>query len=299
MPHDHAAHSAHGSDASHGSHGHGHGAGFDSADMAQLLDLDAEVLHVHLTAVLDDLHQRTGDLAGGRILDLGAGSGTGTLALARRFAEAHVTALDVSPDMLNHLRGKAETHGLTDRVHTIQADLDAEWPQLAPVDLVWASASLHHLADPDRVLADVHSTLRPGGHLAVIEMGSFPRFLPDDIGIGRPGLEARCHEARAATRAEDMPLLGADWGPRLRKAGFTIDVERPATIELTGPLPAAAARYAQMSLSRMRTGLENRLSADDLATLDTITSDDSPDSVLRRTDLTVHTERSIWVARRP
>jgi SAM-dependent methyltransferase len=267
--------------------------------MAQLLDLDAEVLHVHLTAVLDDLHQRTGDLAGGRILDLGAGSGTGTLALARRFAEAHVTALDVSPDMLNHLRGKAETHGLTDRVHTIQADLDAEWPQLAPVDLVWASASLHHLADPDRVLADVHSTLRPGGHLAVIEMGSFPRFLPDDIGIGRPGLEARCHEARAATRAEDMPLLGADWGPRLRKAGFTIDVERPATIELTGPLPAAAARYAQMSLSRMRTGLENRLSADDLATLDTITSDDSPDSVLRRTDLTVHTERSIWVARRP
>jgi SAM-dependent methyltransferase len=267
--------------------------------MAELLDLDAEVLHDHMSAVLDDLRSRTGDLADGRILDVGAGTGTGTLALARHYDRAHVTALDVSAEMLHHLRTRAAALGVADRVHTVQADLDAQWPTIEPVDLAWASASLHHMADPHRVLTDVFATLRPGGHLAVLELGGFPRFLPDDIGIGRPGLEARCHDVRDAARAEDMPLLGADWGPLLQKAGFTIDSERPVTINLTAPLPAATARYAQISLRRMRTGLEDRLSADDLATLDLLTDDDGPHSILRRDDLSVRTERSVWVARRP
>jgi SAM-dependent methyltransferase len=290
-------HHAHG--PAHGSHGSGHGSEHGVAVMAELLDLDAEVLHAHLKAVLDDLRERTGDLAGGRILDVGAGTGTGTLALARHFEQASVTALDVSDEMLHHLRVRAAERGVADRVHTVQADLDTEWPTLEPVDLAWASASLHHMADPDRVLADIFATLRPGGHLAVLELGGFPRFLPDDIGIGRPGLEARCHAVRDAARAEDMPLLGADWAPLLRKAGFTIDSERPVTIHLTAPLPEATARYAQVSLRRMRTGLENQLNADDLATLDTLTDGGGPLSILRRDDLTVRTERTIWVARRP
>ncbi len=53
------------------------------------------------------------------------------------------------------------------------------------------------MSDPDRVLADVFATIRPGGLLVVAEMESFPRFLPDDIGFGHPGLEARCHAAAA------------------------------------------------------------------------------------------------------
>ncbi|GII59230.1 hypothetical protein Pth03_76190 [Planotetraspora thailandica] len=36
--------------------------------------------------------------------------------------------------------------GVADRIRTIQADLDQTWPALGPADLVWASASLHHMA---------------------------------------------------------------------------------------------------------------------------------------------------------
>jgi len=90
----------------------------------------------------------------------------------------------------------------------------------------------------------------------------------------------------------------ADWGARLSKAGFTIEAERTFAIGLTPPLPASTGRYAQASLRRMRSGVDSRLSAGDLATLDALIDGDGPASVLRRDDLTVRAARTVWVARR-
>jgi SAM-dependent methyltransferase len=278
-------------------HNHSH-AEDDQAAMAELLDLDAEVTRPYLTEVMGWI----GGLAAvppRRILDLGSGTGTGTLALAQRFTGAEVTAVDMSAAMLGRLQEKARGLGVAERITTIEADLDNGWPDTGRADLVWASASMHHLADPDRVLSEIFAALRPGGLLVVVELASFPRFLPDDIGLGHPGLEARCHAVRAEAHAEQMPTLGSDWGPRLARAGFTIEAERPFTINLTPPLPAAAGRYAQVALARMRSAFGDRLDASDLAVLDTLIGSDGPDSVLRRSDLTVRDERTVWVGARP
>jgi SAM-dependent methyltransferase len=271
----------------------------DEAAMAELLDLDAEVLHSYLSEVTAWIHELAADLPSRRILDLGSGTGTGTFALLQRFAGADVIALDISEQLLHHLRDKARVLGVADRVRTVQADLDAAWPAIDPVDLVWASSSLHHMADPDRVLTEVFAALRPAGLLAVVEMDSFPRFPPDDLGLGRPGLEARCHAALAEGRAAELPHLGSDWGVRLSQAGFTIEAERPFAIDLTPPLPASTGRYAEASLRRIRSSLDGRMSAGDLAALDTLLDSDGPDGVLQRDDLTVRTARTVWVARRP
>jgi SAM-dependent methyltransferase len=270
----------------------------EAAAMAELLDLDAEVLHSYLSGVTAWIRELAADQPGRRILDLGCGTGTGAFALLECFGDAEVTALDLSAALLHRLRDRARGLGLADRVRAVQADLDAAWPEVGPVDLVWASASLHHLADPDRALARAFAVLRAGGLLAVIEMDSFPRFLPDDVGVGRPGLEARGHAALAAWQTQELPHLGSDWGPRLAGAGFIIEAERPFVIELTPPLPAAG-RYARASLRRMRSGLDGHLSADDLSTLDTLIDSDGPDGVLRRDDISVRTTRTAWVARRP
>jgi SAM-dependent methyltransferase len=269
------------------------------AAMAELLDLDAEVLHSYLSEVTAWIHEMTADLPSRRILDLGSGTGTGAFALLQRFEGTEVIALDISAQLLSHLRDKARVLGVADRVRTVQADLDAAWPAIDTVDLVWASSSLHHMADPDRVLTEVFAALRPGGLLVVVEMDSFPRFLPDDLGLGRPGLEARCHAALAEGRAAELPHLGSDWGSRLSQAGFTIEAERPFAIDLTPPLPTSTGRYARASLRRIRSNLDGRMSADDLATLETLIDSYGPDGVLQRDDLTVRTARTVWVARRP
>jgi SAM-dependent methyltransferase len=277
---------------------HQHAAETDAAAMAELLDLDAEVLHSYLSELTDWVHELAADPSPRRILDLGSGTGTGTFALLERFERADVIAVDVSAQLLDRLKDKARVLGVADRVRTVQADLDAAWPALGTVDLAWASSSLHHVADPDRVLADVFAALRPSGLLVVAEIDSFPRFLPEDVGLGRPGLEARGHAVLAEDRAAELPHLGSDWGPRLSQAGFTIEAERPFVIDLPPPLPASTGRYAQASLRRMRSSLDGRMSPDDLATLDTLIDSDGPDSVLRRDDLSVHAARTVWVARR-
>jgi SAM-dependent methyltransferase len=280
-------------------HHHHPGAETDESALAEILDLDAEVLSAYLAGVTAWISELAADLPPRRILDLGCGTGAGTFALLERFAEADAVAVDISAPLLHRLREKARALGVADRVRTVQADLDATWPPIDPADLVWASSSLHHLADPDRALTGVFGMLGPGGRLVLAELESFPRFLPDDVGLGRPGLEARCHAAVAGRRAAELPHLGSDWAARLVKAGFTIEAERPFAVELTPPLPAAARRYAQATLRRIRSGLDGRMDAVDLATLDTLIDSDGPDGLLQRDDLTVRTARTAWAARRP
>jgi SAM-dependent methyltransferase len=274
-------------------HHHQHG---ESA-LAELVDLDAEVLHEYLSDLTGWIGELTADGPPHRILDLGSGTGTGTFALLARFGDAEATAVDLSPDMLQRVTDKARGLGLTGRVRTLQADLDAGWPVTGPVDLVWASASLHHMADPVRVLTEVRAALAPDGLLIITEIEGFPRFLPDDIGLGRPGLETRCQEALDEVRTAALPHLGADWGSYLSQAGLTIEAERAFRIELTPPLPAATGRYAVATLQRIRSGLEDKLGADDLATLDTLLHSPGPDGIARRDDLTVRTTRTVWAAR--
>ncbi|MEV6795024.1 class I SAM-dependent methyltransferase [Streptomyces sp. NPDC051320] len=273
----------------HGTHRDHEPAGAGTFAMAELLDLDAEVLHAHL----DELTGWLAELATpapSRILDLGSGTGTGTLALLKRFPQAGASALDVSPQMLHHLSKKAHALGLADRLDTVRADLDADWPGLGPADLVWAASSLHHLADPDRALARAFDALRPDGLLAVTEMDFFPRFLPDDTVQG--AVEARLHAA-----LNDRPAV--DWTDHLTRAGFHLEERRPFAIDLRAPLPAAAGRYAQASLRILRSHADGRLSETDLVALDTLLDGDGRHSILRRQDLTVRSARTTWAARRP
>jgi SAM-dependent methyltransferase len=273
--------------------------GDDWAAMADLLDLDGEVLHAYLSEVIAWVHQVAAERPVRRILDLGSGTGNGALALAGRFPGAEVIAVDESGDLLARLRAKARERGLDRRVQTVEADLDQGWPAVGPVDLTWTSMALHHLADPDRALREIFAATRPGGLLAVAEGTAAQRFLPDDIGLGRPGLEARLQAAVAGHHSGTMPYLGADWGPLLARAGFAGVAERAFGIEMDAPLPAAAGRFAQAYLRRVRGHVDGALAADDLAVLDVLTGDDGPDSVLRRQDLALRGVRTLWTATRP
>lgn len=273
---------------SHGRHGE-----------ADILDLDAQVLAGHITALTGWLPVQAPPR---RIVDLGCGTGTGAFALLDRFPEAHITAVDTSATHLQRLREKACARGAEGRVRTVQADLDAaDWPDLGAPDLVWASASMHHMADPGRALRQVHGLLAPGGLFAVVELSGFPRFLPAGAPEDRPGLEERCHEASDRFHAEHVPHRGADWGPKLTAAGFTVEDERVITVNIDNTdrsRSEAVGAYALSSLQCLRHSVAEALTPEDLAALDRLLDTEGPGSVLRRDDLVVRTERSVWAARR-
>ncbi|TRO63140.1 trans-aconitate 2-methyltransferase [Streptomyces sp. IB201691-2A2] len=286
----------------HHVHEHEH----DAGDHSEILDLDSEVLAEHIASITAWLPVGAGPR---HIVDLGCGTGAGTLALLDRFPGAELTAVDSSAAHLHRLQEKVQEKvgekarrkaaGAAGRPRIVQADLDAKvWPDLGTPELVWASASMHHMSDPDRTLRQVHDLLAPGGLFAVVELAGFPRFLPADAPEEAPGLEERCHAALDRRHAEQLPHRGADWGTKLTEAGFTVEGERTITVDLGPPHTEAVGRYALSGLRRMRGNAASALTAEDLTALDRLLDTDGPHSILRRGDLSVRTERTVWAARR-
>lgn len=270
--------------------------------LARLLDLDARILHRHQLELTTWIRRLARDTAGRVVVDLGAGTGTGTVALARRFARAEVHAVDASAAMLDRVAERAVVDGLADRIRTVQADLDAGWPALPPADLVWASLMLHEVADPARLLARIHDGLAPGGLLAVIEMDGPPRYLPDglDPALGRPGLADRLDDAvtHGGTGGPSHP----DWAPWLRDAGLIDVATRTFRIDPDPTDPIAAAwtlPSARAWLARVRDRSAGRLDAADRAALAALLDDDGRHALARIPGLALRGTRTAYVGRRP
>ena len=136
----------------------------------------------------------------------------------------------------------------------VEADLDDGFPALGgslssgrssarretPVDLVWASSSLHHVAHPARLLSGVRRALAPGGVLVVVELAALPRFLSHPPGAL---LEQRCHAAAAAEGWNHHP----NWTPVIEAAGFDVTRSEVTTVAAVTP---AAREYAQQWFAR-------------------------------------------------
>lgn len=295
MAHPHQHPRPHPHTHTHDGSAHSHDADAAPPGLPEILDLDAALFAPHLTALIGRIACLAGDDVR-HIVDLGAGTGTGAFALLERFPTARVTAVDNSPAMLERIVATARERGFGDRVRTLEADAGAGLPGVVDADLIWASASLHHLDDPATALAGIRAALRPGGLLAVAEVDGMPAFLP---GGGEAGaLEARCRTALDGLHAERLPHRGADWGTLLTAAGLSVEQERAERWELRAPLPEGAGRYAFLVFERIRGALEGRVGTEDLAALDRLVGG-GPEDVRHRDDLVVRSTRETWLARRP
>ncbi|HEX6129858.1 MAG TPA: methyltransferase [Candidatus Limnocylindria bacterium] len=115
-------------------------------------------------AVVVALNVRPGMILG----DLGPGAGHFTIRLARAVAPNGVVyALDASRDTLDDLESEAVDAAITNlrAVRVARDRLDI--PQ--PVDLLFVSATYHHLPDTARYFADARAHLRPGARVAILE----------------------------------------------------------------------------------------------------------------------------------
>ncbi len=106
---------------------------------------------------------------GQTVLDLGCGSGTFTIAMARMVVEAgRVIAVDVQEEMLQMVRQKAVKEGLTCRIITHQSEPDRIGIS-DRVDFALAFYMIHEVPDVDAFLMEVASLLKPSGKLLIAE----------------------------------------------------------------------------------------------------------------------------------
>jgi trans-aconitate 2-methyltransferase len=93
-------------------------------------------------------------------IDLGCGPGNSTEVLAQRFAQAAVSGIDSSGDMIDAARQRLPG------VPFAVADI-AGWRAAQPMDLILANASLQWLPDHATLYPQLVAQLARGGHLAV------------------------------------------------------------------------------------------------------------------------------------
>ncbi|MBX3702218.1 MAG: malonyl-ACP O-methyltransferase BioC [Steroidobacteraceae bacterium] len=181
------------------------------------------------------------------VLDLGCGTGHGALALAARWPEARVIAVDAAPGMLQ----QAARHDAAGGCERLCADARALPLPDAGVDLVFSNLMLQWCDDLDAVFAEVARILRPRGLFTFTTLG------PDTL-----------VELREAWRAADgqdhvIPFTDMhDIGDGLVRAGLVepvLDVLRytltyPDLRALMGDLRATGAQNAIADRARGLTG---------------------------------------------
>jgi trans-aconitate 2-methyltransferase len=98
---------------------------------------------------------------GGRVVDLGCGTGALTRALHERTRAGRTVGIDSSEAMLKRSAEHAGG-GLTFELGDI-----AEWTPSGPVDLIFSNAALHWVDDHHELFTRLTGALSPGGQLAV------------------------------------------------------------------------------------------------------------------------------------
>jgi malonyl-CoA O-methyltransferase len=107
-----------------------------------------------------------------RVLDLGAGTGTGTRALRKAYPAAGIVALDCASGMLRQLE---VNEGLLERWRGRTLTVCADAHELPFADhsfeLVFSSLTLQWCEQPMRVFQEIFRVLKPGGALVFSSLG--------------------------------------------------------------------------------------------------------------------------------
>ncbi|MGW0883964.1 class I SAM-dependent methyltransferase [Streptomyces sp. NPDC002671] len=307
MEHDHHPHTpGHANEHQHQlGHGHAHAdADVDWNELGPLLEAQAELFTPVYERAMAWLAQEVTEP--GLIVDAGSGPGVVACLFAEAFPGARVVAVDSTAPLLERASARAAQYGVADRFDALAGELPAVLGKLDyPADLLWASRSLHHLGDQQAALAAFAAHLAPGGTLALLEGGLPTRCLPRDIGIGRPGLQARLDAleadwfARMRAGLPDSVPVTEDWPALLTSAGLKHTRTRTFLLDLPAPATDRARAYVAASLGRLREAFPDELDPEDRATLDRLLDPADPASVHLRPDVFVLGAYTVHTAVRP
>lgn len=173
---------------------------------------DLEMNHEHHVALI----RRGVQGAGSRWLELGAGEGAFTLALANVLGPgAEVVAVDRDGRALDRASTAVAGRYPEARVTGVVSDFTRGLPP-GPFDGVLAANSLHFVRDRRAVLASIRGALRPAGRLVVVEYdvdGGNP-WVPHPFSFERWRIEASAAGFEAVRLLHRVPsrFLGAIYG---------------------------------------------------------------------------------------
>ena len=128
-----------------------------------------------LALALSGLKGRTGL----KIADIGCGTGASTLVLATAL-DATITAVDLFPAFLGTLDARAGEVGLSDKILTLSASMEALPFEEGSLDASWSEGAIYNLGFA-KGAALWRPLLKSGGVLAVSELTWLTKDRPDEL----------------------------------------------------------------------------------------------------------------------
>ncbi|NJD51954.1 MAG: class I SAM-dependent methyltransferase [Candidatus Methanoperedens sp.] len=138
------------------------------------------------------------------VLDVGAGSGYFSLAIAGRLTSGKVICLDLSEEMLHRLVSVADKKWLGDRIQILKGEASSIKLSDGFVDLVVSNGVFHELSEPGSCLKEMIRVLKPGGWLIVTDFRN--------TRIGKRTGAAHNREAHGPLSVDELGTLFADAG---------------------------------------------------------------------------------------
>lgn len=136
----------------------------DSAEIASWLEHPARA-----DADFPDRLVQALDLAPSDVVaDIGAGTGFYTFRLSPRVPYGRVLAVDVQPEMLDHLRARIRRDSIGNVVPVLGTPTDPNLPA-GTVDVALIVAAYHEFTYPREMMEAVAEALRPGGQVVLVE----------------------------------------------------------------------------------------------------------------------------------
>lgn len=102
-----------------------------------------------------------------RVADLGAGTGYFAARLANMLPQGRVYAVDIEPDMVQHLAERARREGLRNLIAVKGAPDDPRLPE--KVDLILLVDVYHHIERRTTYFRRLREALRPDGRIAIVD----------------------------------------------------------------------------------------------------------------------------------
>lgn len=133
-----------------------------------------------------EMGQLLGDLdpSGMRVLDIGCGLGGCSIMLAREFGAAHVTGIDIEPELIRRANQAVEDAGLQDRVSVQHVEPGPLTMAGETFDLVLTKDVVCHFPDKNVIIADIFRVLSPGGSYLCADFFN-PANEPETTDLGR------------------------------------------------------------------------------------------------------------------
>lgn len=119
--------------------------------------------------VLAAIVQAGGQGPGRSALDVGCGPGIVVEALAK--AGGAVTGIDLTPEMIEQARSRCGAAGLSN-VKLLVGPAEQLPFETGRFDAAVSRVTIHHLADPAKVVAEMARVVKPGGRLALADIVS-------------------------------------------------------------------------------------------------------------------------------